>query len=157
MDALAVELFERFGRFEYALKRSQFLNGPVGGDARADWDGFANRLGANFFDFHFANTDQNADRAELFAVPPRKGIVVQVQVAGEWTRQFGWRDMPIPENAVELMLAVRRVRNNLFHGDKANPDYSRNPQLVRAANLILSDARSRAMAAPTMGLLAGFL
>ena len=42
-----------------------------------------------------------------------------------------------PQNMCELLLAVRRVRNNLFHGDKANPGLSRNVQLFEAAIAIL--------------------
>ncbi len=57
-----------------------------------------------------------------------------------WERKF------TPNNADELFVAVRRVRNNLLHGGKAgDPDYDpdepdRNEKLIREAQWVIEQA-----------------
>lgn len=148
MDQSQQELFLLFGRFEFALKHGGYLRGGIGKAAEAYWDGFAKKLGRPYFEFHHANLSGDADVREFFALAPRKAVVVRTFQNGHWARTVSWRDMLQPVNAVELVVAIRRVRNNLFHGDKANPDHFRNGQLVRAAFKMLSDAEMRVGLSP---------
>lgn len=144
MHADAIKLFILFGRFEYALKRSDFLRpmkrrkadqAPLAG---ADWGALAVALGAEFFQFHRDSVSAQA----IFEIAPRLAIARQV---GDDPPKYelDWEATAIPKNASDLIGAVQRIRNNLFHGDKSNPDHARNLILVRAACAILVDAHSR--------------
>ena len=48
-----------------------------------------------------------------------------------------WEDTPIPQDMESLNAAMARARNNLFHGDKTNPNLSRNIQLFTAGLTII--------------------
>jgi len=106
----AVEMFRLFARFEYALKAAGFHNGR--GDAKPDWRAFAESVARNF--------EQIDDKAFAEAVayikarPPKKQIIKDGLL--EW-------DESAPKTDLEadcLLIYVRRVRNNLFHGGKFN-------------------------------------
>lgn len=130
---LACEFLGTFARFEYALKARGFARGD---DAKveADWDTFARRIDALF------NMRQDQTVAEaveyLLLKPPKKQVLVGERI------QFV--DVPPDGNlprAERVLLMVRRVRNNLFHGGKflqvedANSD--RDGLLVEYALVVL--------------------
>lgn len=129
MTALAVEFFARFARFEHALKEiPEFRNGDEDG-VKPNWDVFgqAAEIAALYSAIVAAPKAQY-----LVQNPPRKRIVR--------SGILEWKDMPKPQNTMEVLVAIRRVRNNLFHGDKGNPNLSRNVQLFEACIAILDMA-----------------
>ncbi len=107
IDEIAIELFRRFARMEYALKAAGFHNGE--GKAEANWDKFAvsirGRLEIN---------PRIADAVKYMTENPPKN---QVVLNGNLEWQSASRD---DSQTHELLLCVRRVRNNLFHGGKFN-------------------------------------
>lgn len=121
----AVRPFACMSRFEFALKEAGYVNGAEGGNAGPDWtkfEGTAGKAGA------FAGLKQIDAIKPLFEEPPRKQL--------RRGTSFEWGDpMPI-NNLAEFGLAMRQVRNNLFHGGKtgANP---RDDTLCEAATAAL--------------------
>lgn len=124
---LAWHFFVFFSRMEYALKRTpRYLkNSP---NAEPNWD----RFGSDHDDqFRQVPSPRLELAVEYFeASPPRK----QIQVEG----RMGWSE-PRRREANErqltwLLLAIRTVRNNLFHGGKfpliPMPDPSRDRDLL---------------------------
>jgi hypothetical protein len=107
---LAWHFFVFFSRFEYALKRHRAYLMPGTGNAEPNWDGF----GAN----HNGRFDPRATPALQSAVdyflsnPPRKQL--RVNGAMSWSEPQAYDGHgPL---LVWLLLAIRLVRNNLFHG-----------------------------------------
>jgi hypothetical protein len=120
--------FYFFSKLEHALKRNEFLIKNQA-DAKADWDTFADKLGNEFFQKIKAEHDIQI----LFKVPPRK----QINNAGT----LDWKDEASPQNVKDLFVALRRVRNNLFHGGKYPyapvEEPSRNDKLLRACLFVM--------------------
>lgn len=110
LDALAAELFKTFARFEYALKAAEFHRGE--GAAEANWRSFAESV-AGIFE-QPANEELAQAVAYMLAHPPKKQVV-----AGG---VLGW-SFSEPQTDLQsdrVLIYVRRVRNNLFHGGKFN-------------------------------------
>jgi hypothetical protein len=127
----AVYFFSLFSRSEFALKRGGFCKRAPGDKAEANWDDFANALGAGFL-----GAMQAAPQVRvLFDEPPR---VLKVDAQGG----VYFADQAAATNAAELFVVVRRVRNNLFHGEKANFT-NRDELLVRAGIHVLEAALAR--------------
>ncbi len=110
LDELAAELFRTFARFEYALKAAGFHNGD--GNAEPNWRSFAESI-PGLFD---GPTEAPLKVAVNYILehPPKK----QVIAAGilTWTEAAPQTDLQTDR----VLLYVRRVRNNLFHGGKFN-------------------------------------
>lgn len=133
LDDIAIELFRRFARMEYALKAAGFHNGD--GKAEANWDKFGCEIKGKL------EADPEITDAVDYMTksPPKKQIVHNGQL--EW-------ESPTPNASKthELLLCVRRVRNNLFHGGKFNGHWfapERSEELLRHSLKIL-DACLRA-------------
>ncbi|MDE2166090.1 MAG: hypothetical protein KGJ66_07110 [Alphaproteobacteria bacterium] len=109
----AVAFFAIFARCEYALKRDPKFLRSANGAAEANWDAFAAALTDDFLE----EIRRSRVAKELLEHPPRKQIVRDAVLA--------WSDPgPQIDNVQELFAAIRRVRNNLFHGGKfAAPTY----------------------------------
>lgn len=107
LEKLSVELFRKFARMEYALKAAGFHNGE--GKAEPNWDKFACTVQG------MLEHDEKAAEAIKYmkGQPPKKQIVRNGLL--EWEVA-----MPDANETHELLLCVRRVRNNLFHGGKFN-------------------------------------
>lgn len=107
LDRLAFKFLKEFARIECALKASGFHNGD--GDAKANWDTFANSIANNLEnDSHLSNAIDYMSRN-----PPKKQVIANGILA--------WDTASVhPHKTHELLLCVRRVRNNLFHGGKFN-------------------------------------
>lgn len=130
LDELATELFKTFARFEYALKASGFNNGD--GEAKPNWRDFALSVETQL---------QNSKSPELLKAitfmrqqPPKKQIIRNGLLE--------WDDAPpnTDSNADLVLLYVRRVRNNLFHGGKFNDHWftpERSEELLRHSLVIL--------------------
>lgn len=130
LNDLAVELFKTFARFEYALKHSGFHKGE--GSAEPNWFNFALSIESHL---------QNSQTLELREAidfmlqhAPKKQVIRNGLL--EW-------EINVPStnsNADLILLYVRRVRNNLFHGGKFNGrwfDPERNENLLRRSLIIL--------------------
>lgn len=132
INRLAIDFFVLFSRMEYALKASGFHKGN--GRAEANWTSFANSINGAFQ----ALTDENLEEAKsnILDDPPNRQCVVNGQL--DWE--------PInPGNGCDtdkLLLYVRGIRNNLFHGGKFNvawADKDRAEVLLRSSIVILTE------------------
>ncbi|MGO6822240.1 hypothetical protein ACC779_07760 [Rhizobium ruizarguesonis] len=125
VPSVTVEFFAVFSRLEFALLASGYSGGEDGESAWVTWDRFGRDVHPSFF--KEMSTDQAI--AVLFEEPARKLVR---QPNGDCVFQ----DSPVPEDAVDLILQVRRIRNNLFHGSKIY-FRERDAQLVHAAVKVL--------------------
>jgi hypothetical protein len=132
---LAWEFFVFFSRFEYALKRTpRYLAGGSSG-AQPNWDRFGSDHDSSF---RAAANESSTAAIEYFRrQPPRKQVKDASRLA--WSEPQSFAGGP---ELVWLLLAVRTVRNNLFHGGKFPlvriTDPSRDAQLLQCAIAILS-------------------
>ncbi|MEP1895879.1 MAG: hypothetical protein ABJQ98_10600 [Alloalcanivorax venustensis] len=135
-DELACDFLAVFARMEYALKATRFAIGNAGG-VSASWDRFANEAHEHF------NADASQELREaveyLWRSPPRK----QVLADGHRVEFRDFEIDPAQGKLQQLILMVRTVRNNLFHGGKHLPDgeteSGRNEALVRSSMVILRE------------------
>ncbi len=130
---LIFRFFAVFSRFEYALKRSKTR--LKDGDATADWDAYGGELRGRFASVP-AQTFQDAC-TYLKSEPPKKQVIENGVLKWKNTYEGNVR---FTEN--DVLILVRRVRNNLFHGGKypSGPvvdDMERNNKLVRCALTVL--------------------
>jgi hypothetical protein len=107
----ATRLFAVFSRFEFALKESGFVYGDRNDVAHPDWKRFEAVPGVAEI---AAQLVKEGRIPGLVGHPPR----LQVATKGGWE----WRDVEASAEAGRITAAVRRVRNNLFHGGKSGPD-----------------------------------
>jgi len=123
----ADDLFRIFARFEFALKMAGLAK-MRGSMVVVKWDEFAECkvVGEPFVD----KLRQEGVCPLLFAKPPQTEIVSD--------GRYDFEVVDPPTTATELFGAVRRVRNNLFHGGKYfDDDRDRNEQLVAEAIAVL--------------------
>jgi hypothetical protein len=135
---LVITFFIAFSRFEYALKEEGFSNGNLD-YVSANWDRFATSIRGSFQPDR--TPELQAAVNYLHDSPPRKQIV-------QGGTRLGWSPSRYPENTPlihELLLSIRTVRNNLFHGAKFqevfHEDHSsnRNQQLLQSSLIILEE------------------
>lgn len=130
LDQLAEKLFRVFARTEYALKASGFNNGD--GLAEANWRKFA--LAVEELIKNPISQELNEAIKFFFKAPPKKQVIICGVI--QW-------EVSVPQTnskADELLVYVRRVRNNLFHGGKFNGhwfDPERSEPLLRHSLTIL--------------------
>ncbi|MEX1180418.1 MAG: hypothetical protein WEB63_06345 [Cucumibacter sp.] len=134
VPALARTFFATFSRFEFALKRGGFAAGEIGKAASANWDKFAEKLDEGGF---LKKIEAAPQAAIFFTRPPKRLTVI---VGGE----VDFEEMAVAVNAQQLLEAVRRVRNNLFHGEKTYID-DRDKDLMTAGLFVLDSAFEAAM------------
>jgi hypothetical protein len=107
LDELAFKLFHKFARIEYALKAAGFHYGE--GEAKPNWDKFASSVNGAL------ERDSAITEAIEYMIknPPKKQMIRNQLLVWE---------VPTPNASKihEIILCVRRVRNNLFHGGKFN-------------------------------------
>lgn len=130
VPAGAEELFRIISRFEFALKEMGFAKPGRNGEADLCWDNFANEcLGQDFFQ----NIKDSKIAPTLLNQPPSVQVIAN--------RSLSWKDGTPPKSVQELLGAVRRVRNNLFHGGKSGDrDAQRNAALISDAIAVLIEA-----------------
>ncbi len=128
---LMFRFFAAFSRFEYALKASTFMKPDK---AEPDWSRFGDTIAVCFSRLRESDPQLSASIDELLAAPPRKQTPT------------GWKAVP-PQGdergAKNVVTIVCRVRNNLFHGGKAQrqgPDGDRDNRLVRNSLVVLDRA-----------------
>ena len=142
IEDLAADFFKKFARCEFALKDGGFHNRHKT-DAEADWRTFA-------LSIENCLSEEELEKPELAELkkaveyilehPPKKQIIENDNLA--------WRDSnPSTNSKADLILIhVRRVRNNLFHGGKFGSDWfdpARSELLMKHSATIL-DACFRA-------------
>lgn len=106
LKGLAFDFFYWFSRFEFALKENGQVSPGPRNVAQADW-----RL---FITDYEANYELDDAATELLDNPP------DVQVIRDGSA-WEWAPLTFDRDASELskvVLAVKTVRNNLFHGGK---------------------------------------
>lgn len=134
LPPLANQLFRIFARFEFALKMAGFVR-MKGRNVEICWDQFANSepIGTAFFSF--VKAEQICPT--ILSAPPKADRFEN--------GQYGFVEHASPILcAQDLFGALRRVRNNLFHGGKYfDDDARRNRRLVREAIAILLLAAER--------------
>ncbi len=143
---IVLEFFIAFSRFEYALKKAGFLKKDnrkqedkdrnENRDASADWDAFAACVKSAY------RQDSSEDLQEaieyLIKQSPKKQMVTPDN------RLFWHPQHPQPSNDKSLqrvLECVRRVRNNLFHGGKAESfikDPARDNKLIQSSLVVLN-------------------
>lgn len=133
---LACEFLAVFARMEYSLKATRFAVGNEGG-VSANWDKFANEADKHF---HAEASEELSGAVEyLWKSPPRKQVLTEDHRVKfcDFVIDPGQRELQ------QLLLMVRSVRNNLFHGGKHLPDgemeLGRNEELVRSSLLVLRE------------------
>lgn len=111
MEKLGFTLFKEFARLEYSLKRAGF-HGGNGEKATANWDTFAVAIR----DKLAADSEIEESRKYMEANPPKQQMVRKGRLV--------WEPSVADAHPIHnLLLCVRRVRNNLFHGGKFNDGY----------------------------------
>ena len=131
LNALSFRFFKLFAQYEYALKAMGYGAAGRNGQAEADWDRFANDIGAAIMTVQ----DEPVVEARRYILdsPPKRQIWVDHSVR--------WQAVPNSEQSVQILFGhIRRVRNNLYHGGKFNgrwidPDRSR--ELIASALVLL--------------------
>ena len=129
---LVVEFFFVFSRFEYALLGTGYISDRNGG-VSADWDRFAKDHAQAFTDL--TEREQKAVRY-YEEQPPKKQVIDEYGM-------LTVKEAPPQNNdpLSRLLILVRRVRNNLFHGEKFKAllegDSKRDPDLLDHALTIL--------------------
>ena len=131
LDDLASQLFQVFSRTEYALKASGYNNGD--GAAEANWKKFALAVEGVVANPSSLEVKEAIDF--MFNAPPKKQIIVGGNI------QWKVSEPSSNSRADKLLIYVRRVRNNLFHGGKFNGHWfepERSEPLLRHSLVILS-------------------
>lgn len=133
LEKLSFDFFKLFSRFEYSLKATMFHYGN--GDAKAHWGDFAQSINADFMSCE--NEDVKSACCYILANPPKKQIIEN--------RTIKWSSIEPRSNCETdlILLYVRRVRNNLFHGGKFNGNWfepERSEELLTSSIKILSYA-----------------
>ncbi len=124
---LLLEFFIVFSRFEYSLKRAGFLKSD-NGNAEPNHDGFGSNYNIQFTDLITRNPELKTAVDYFFENPPKK----------QWLNEgvLSWIDQnqsQLAKNLPNLLVLVRTVRNNLFHGGK----YPEGPEENSERNEIL--------------------
>ncbi len=137
-EQLAIEFICTFSRLEYALKSTEFA---LGNENRVEawWDMFANTIHEQFIALD--EPDLLAATNYILTSPPRK------QVLENESLKFVPQQIDTNQKSTQqLILMVRTVRNNLFHGGKYCPngemEEGRNECLVKSSLIVLKACTS---------------
>jgi hypothetical protein len=130
-----------FSRFEYSLKRIREYAKQKNTGVEADWDRFAKDHNNVFDDRRTSELERAVKYLQEY--PPRKQILNE-----EGTLDViptGWKCTPVQNIPLlpQLILSVKRVRNNLFHGGKFHSgdflDQGRNTELIENCMVVLKE------------------
>jgi hypothetical protein len=114
LHQLSYRFLQCFARMEFALKACGFHNADDNGNsdtAQPNWDRFANSI-ADCFDPQYSDS-LKAACDYILQHPPKKQVIRNGALT--WEDKLG-----TGSDVVNLLVYVRRVRNNLFHGGKFN-------------------------------------
>lgn len=132
---LAIEFMATFSRLEYALKAAGYAIGHRN-MVEAHWDKFANQIDDQFEQIETEKLIKA--KSLLLDRPPRKQVFSQ----SDLRVMFREQNVDIKQRKTQqLLVFVRTVRNNLFHGGKYLPtgeqENGRNEDLVKASLQVL--------------------
>jgi hypothetical protein len=111
---LSHRFLETFARMEFALKAVGLHNADASGnsnDAQPNWNDFAACIEGVFDSNH--NADITAAYNYILTNPPKKQVIRNGVLEWEAAPAQG-------SDTAKLLIYIRRVRNNLFHGGKFN-------------------------------------
>ena len=113
-----VEFFYKFARLEYALKRAGFLINHPDNTVEVNWNDFADKVKQQFEDDLTHNENLKTSVEFIENAPPRKLI----RSPNSNNSPICWKVTPASQGGrlKNLLVYVRRIRNNLFHGEKSN-------------------------------------
>lgn len=115
-----LNFFITFSRMEYALKQSGFVSGGVKA-VSADWDKLALELRASFRPDRTKILQESVEY--ILNHPPKKQVLQ--------SNTLNWVDniRPVDEQVLKkLLIFVRSIRNNFFHGEKIKGVLEGQPQ-----------------------------
>ena len=129
--ALVCEFFAAFTRFEYAMKASRFCRGDRWNNAIPDWGSLKQEMGGQLEGL----PDEDIKSALIYLV--REPPMIQKLIDGHAV--FRHEPLSGPSPGAQALEAVKRVRNNLFHGGKHTPHSppERDKKLICAALTVL--------------------
>jgi hypothetical protein len=115
------------------LKESGYRRAGRNAAAEPNWDQFANDIAGAFENIQ--SNDVRDAASYLVAEPPYRQMIVN--------NGLSWQPLTFPNGShavSQALLAIRTVRNNLFHGGKHTPHSppGRDEKLVRSALLVLN-------------------
>ena len=115
-------------RLEFALKDAGYCAPGNCGAAEVEWDRYAKeKLGVAFW----TRIKGCSQIKVLIDSPPKKQVI-------DAAKTLKWAGVGAVMSIQELVGAVRRVRNNLFHGGKSgDPDSDRNAELFEATLFVI--------------------
>jgi len=103
-EQLIYTFFKKFSRFEYALKQGGYVRVAKGNDAaQVDWKTYENNTAYEL----------DAKEEELLKAAPQREIYKGGKLLWE-NLKFG----KTASNVKRLVLTLKTLRNNLFHGEK---------------------------------------
>ena len=106
LKPIIYDFFFKFSRFEFALKAYKYRkSGRFGNNAEPDWNSFINDYEGTYHACEFAE--------QLLQNPPRRQVITN--------GNLGWEDLSFqPDHSLlnKVVLAIKTIRNNLFHGGK---------------------------------------
>ena len=124
------EFFFWFSRFEYALKANGWARAGRYGEAQVNWQGFVDK--------HAGKYALTGEARSLIESPPKCQICVGVDC--------DWEDLDLEREETELgkvLLLIKTIRNNLFHGGKASQkdwdDPSRNMFFLQNGKTVIDN------------------
>lgn len=132
---LLLDFFIVFSRFEYSLKRAGFLKSNDG-SAEPNHDKFGSTYKNQFQDLIAGSEEFTVAVNYFFDTPPKRQWVNDGKL--DWKNQD---QSQLARNLNNLLVLVRTVRNNLFHGGKYpsgpvdNPE--RNEKLLKNSLVVM--------------------
>lgn len=117
----ALEFFARFSRLDYALREAGYWYVDENDVIVTNWDKFTSQPHIAHLYRRFRDDPQSRF---LVTEPPMK----RVEQDGALT----WRPVRRARSTAEICGGLRRLRNNLFHGDKTHPFNQRDMRLLDA-------------------------
>jgi hypothetical protein len=108
------EFFYWFSRFEFALKENRYIRKGPSNAALPDWHKFRDRFSGAY--------KPSRESALLMSAPPER----QVFADGS----YKWKKVDLEKESADLgkvILILKTIRNNLFHGGKSSEKDWDNP------------------------------
>lgn len=129
---LYTNFFRIFARLEFALKRAGFLKNYD--RVEVDWNSFAESINAQFQAAFDESQDFKLAVDFIEEDPPRK----LVKALDTTLSPICWRIVPPNQGdrLKDLLVYIRRIRNNLFHGEKQSALLGGNSTTVRDDELL---------------------
>ena len=107
-NPVIVEFISVFARLEYSLKASGYFKNEE--EAKPDWNSYANSIEKVINKSNDSLLDKSIK--DILNNPPKKQIIKNGSIK--------WSDSPANQGSYvkNLLIYIRRIRNNLFHGGK---------------------------------------